>query len=242
MIKYKNIRILLDGIQSEGDFPFSKTPPALLSQMLTPSGTGPFNNLDYLIFSHPHPDHFSPDIVAQYVRCNEIRRILYPQGTDPRLKLLEEAIRETNTPSWTFSMNGGHIHQYRLTKDILLTTLCTRHMKQMFADNTCNCLLLQIGGKNILFLTDCSCEEEELLAQFRDFSIDMVFLNPYFYYDKRGRDVLEHIIRPAQTVIYHLPFEEDDQIKLRALARQIVRKYPLPRVILMEEPFQSLEL
>src|SRR5659263_724469 len=104
LITYKNTRILLDGIQSEGDLPFSKTPPALLSQMLTPGGTGSCNNLDYLIFSHSHPDHFSPDIVVQYLRCNRVKRILYPQGADPRLEQLDEAIHETCTPSLTFDM------------------------------------------------------------------------------------------------------------------------------------------
>lgn len=45
-IQYKGIRILLDGIQSEGNFPFSKTPPAVLSEMLSDS-EGKYHNVEY---------------------------------------------------------------------------------------------------------------------------------------------------------------------------------------------------
>lgn len=244
LIKAEGVRLLLDGIQSEGNYPFSKTPPDILRSMLHHTGQNHYNynDLDYLIFSHLHPDHFTPDLVAQYLLSNQVSRLLFPQDESPRTKSLFAAIHQTQTPCWNFEMERGKLRQYRLQKSLSVTTLCTRHMPQLFADDLCCAVMVTAEHKNILFLTDCSCEETDLLRKFSEATIHTVFINPYFYHDAAGRDILKEYIKPENIVIYHIPFAADDSINIRTLVTQDFKKFPQPELVLFSEPFQTLTI
>jgi glyoxylase-like metal-dependent hydrolase (beta-lactamase superfamily II) len=201
-----------------------------------------YNNLDYLIFSHLHPDHFSPDLVARYLLFNRVSRLLFPQDDSPRSKVLIDTIARTKTPCWQFEMKRGKVRQYLLQKTISITTLCTRHMPQMFADDLCCAVLVTINNSTILFLTDCSCEEAELLQQLSEINIHTVFVNPYFYHAAAGREILEKYLHPENIVIYHIPFAADDSIHIRNLVTQDYKRFPHPGLVLFSEPFQTLTI
>lgn len=240
LLKMPDFRVLVDGIQCEGEFPFSKTPPELLEEMLSESANGICNNLDYLIFSHTHPDHFTPALAARYLSCNRILRILFPEVRDDRTECLFRVISRTGTPYWCFKWNRGALRTYYLRKTFSVTTLCTRHMPQLFAEDLCNAVMMTVEGINILFLTDCSCGEIELLNCFSKVKIHTVFVNPYFYHDESGRKFLNEKIHPVNTVVYHIPFAEDDRLGIRSLVRLDAKKYGNKGLILFEEPFQAL--
>jgi len=242
LIQYYDTLLLLDGIQSEGDYPFSKTPPEVLSQMLSNTSKGIFNNIDYLIFSHSHPDHFSPDIVAEYLQHNQVKRLFLPAVTNHRVTKLMQTVNQLNIPFWTFKMERGNTHQYKISKGINLTALCTRHMPQLFDKDLCNCIVLSFQDLNILFLTDCSCKEKEYLKVFQQENIHTVFVNPYFYHDPIGYSILKDYISPKQIVIYHIPFKNDDKIHIRSLVNQDIKKHPKDNVTIFKEPFQPLQI
>lgn len=242
LIQTPDTRLLIDGIQQEGDFPFSKTPPEVLAQMFQKNGHTQFHDLDYLLFSHAHPDHFSPSLTARYLYQNDVSRILFPKDDSSGTKDLIDAIEKTRTPYWNFTMERGKIRQYRLSKSITATSLCTKHMPQIFAKALCNTLLITIADKNLLFLSDCSYMEKELFRIFSETKIDIVFINPYFYHDEAGRSILWELLCPNKIVIYHIPFAEDDSIRIRTLVKQDTKKYPAPELVIFCEPMQTITI
>lgn len=241
LIEYKNTKLLLDGIQNEGDFPFSKTPPEILTQMLSGHLTF-YNNIDYVVFSHIHPDHFSPSLTAQYICKNKVKRLIFPDSNLPEADELLTVLKKSRTPYWTFKMHRKNLHCYRLSDEISIISLCTQHMPQLFGHDLCQALLFDIHGIKLLFMSDCSCREESLIHIFHKMNIHTVFINPYFYHDKTGRLLLENVLCPHQTVIYHIPFVNDDKIHLRALTQQDIKKYPRKNLILFNEPYQTLTI
>lgn len=239
LIQYENIKILLDGIQSEGNFPFSKTPSEVLEQMLSGHSTL-YNDIDYILFSHTHPDHFTPSLTAQYICKNKVKRLIFPDTNCSKMQELYAALKQSETPYWTFKMLRKKIHHYRLSEKISVFSLCTQHMPQLFAQDLCQALLFNIDGTNLLFMSDCSCKETNLLKIFREVNIHTVFINPYFYHDANGRKLLQNELCPQQTVIYHIPFAADDKINIRALTRQDANKYPCSHLTLFNESYQKL--
>ncbi len=251
LIETEGIRILLDGLQDAGNYPFSRTPDSILEQMMSQdAGSADFSescaneykHIDFLIFTHTHPDHFSAELLAEYLECNHVRRVLCPVEENAQFRPMRQALQKVRVPVWPLKMKHGAAHQYRLTEEICIYSLCVRHMPKIFPKDLCSCLLVQADGKNVLFLADCSYEEEGLLKAYAGVKIDAVFLNPYFYYDERGRHIINEYLQPERIVIYHLPFESDDQIHLRSLARQALKKYPDSRAVLLEEPLQAVNL
>lgn len=70
----------------------------------------------------------------------------------------------------------------------------------------------------------------------------MVFLNPYFYYSDSGRKILDRYLLPDLTVIYHIPFEDDDTIHMRPFVFQMVKKFKRENVCVLDTPFQSIDI
>lgn len=227
LICYEETKILVDGLQDAGGYPFSGTPLEIIDKMLIPDGRSIYNNIDFLIFTHNHPDHMTPELVEDYLKFNVVKRIIWPEENTQNFRTLNEWIQRHGIRTWNLNMERGKFHEYKLTEDITLYSLCTKHMKQIFPEDLCNCLMLKIKDKHILILSDCNPEEEEVLKIFSQVHVDIVFINPYFYYDAAGRRVIDKYIKPEQIGIYHIPFEKDDKMYIRMLAHQVIKKYEL---------------
>ena len=76
LLEIDGIRFLIDGLHHSSQYPFSPVPQAMLDQMLR--GEGPFRDADFLLFTHDHPDHWSPALTQAYLQANRVRRVLLP--------------------------------------------------------------------------------------------------------------------------------------------------------------------
>ena len=241
LIQCGKVRILLDAVEDAGQYPFSSTPEKVLEEMFSQTGERPYRNADFLIFSHGHPDHFSGELAETYLAFNQVRRIVCGPAEDEKARSFLEAAKHKGISVWKLRWERGALRHYQLTKDICMTALCTKHMPDLFPKDLCSSLLFRYQGKNVLFLTDCSYGEEALLKTFGKLPLEAVFLNPYFYYSEHGRQILNQY-QARRIILYHIPFAGEDPIHLRALAGQLVKKYPGEGLLLFDEPFQRVTL
>lgn len=132
LIQYEKVRILVDALQDSGGYPFSGIPEEITDQMFCSDNHSMYNDIDFLVFTHNHPDHITPDLVEKYLKFNKVKRIIWPEETNPIFEPLNAWIKENGIRTWNIKMERGKLHEYKLTEDIKLYSLCTKHMKQIF--------------------------------------------------------------------------------------------------------------
>lgn len=244
LVEYRGARILIDGLFARQGHPFSTLPPAVYDELMR--GEGPFANVDHLIFSHAHPDHYDPVAVAQYLKSNRVRTIYLPAGAC-RNELIKEIAKAQGVHVWESTLTLGQAYLCPLQSGIRLLLMALPHMDMgalgEYAKVDCNCIVLELGGRRLLFSGDCDALPPTRFEPFAQAEIEAAFINPYFFHMARGKAALNDYIRPKRIFICHLPFEgEEDALKLHALVRYDLRHaegiIPVP----LHRPFQQVVL
>jgi len=76
LVEHAGRGLPVDGIHHQDRHPFSKVAEADLERMKERSA--PFANFKYLLFSHEHPDHFTPGRVQELVQPDRTKGLFLP--------------------------------------------------------------------------------------------------------------------------------------------------------------------
>lgn len=71
LIQCEKTRILIDALQDAEGYPFSATPDGIINQMFDSEHKSIYNDIDFLIVTHNHPDHITPKLVEEYLKRNK---------------------------------------------------------------------------------------------------------------------------------------------------------------------------
>lgn len=224
LLEINGVRFLIDGLHHSDEYPFSKVPEHLLNAMN--EGNNEFRNIDFVIYSHDHPDHYSPQCLYQYLCHNHVRRVILPAISCQTQEedRLAAYMKERNIPLWRAGMPRDKYHTYQLMPKVYLTVLGMKHTGEMFANRDCDCLMLTVQDRHILITSDCDYTQTEKFSLFDGVGIDAVFINPMFFHAEEGQQLLQKW-NCKNVVLYHIPFEHEDKILLRSLAHQDYVKY-----------------
>ena len=244
LVEHMGIGLLVDGVHHEQGHSFPRVKRSDLLDMR--QGTGAFSHLDYLLFTHEHPDHFSPLYVTELIHARSMRGLVLPSCTHPsaELSLLLNHIRHNLIPSWSLGLQPGARRDITLTGDISVTAIGTRHMGPQYHHLANDCLILHIGGKKLLFTGDGDTVREYYAPALEDMKLDAVFVNPLFYHHPLGQEILNTIFRPRTIVIYHMPCKDQDTMHLAPMVERSRQRYKRAQVttIVFEREKQVLEI
>lgn len=242
VIRSGDTAIFADILEDAGPYPFNRLPDSVLADM--ERGENKWRNAQYLIFSHEHPDHFTPTLIRRYLAHNTVRRLVVPNRPDKENQSLIAELKQSRAPVWTLPDQIGHKHTFVLEKGILLHTACTSHTGNMFQNAACHLLLFSLGGKNILLLSDCDDRKPEAYQWLRDVPVDLAFVNPFFFASDTGQQCLKQYVTPKKVVVYHIPEESIDKMKVRSVARQGLAKFgpDYPSAAMADRLFYPVEL
>lgn len=240
LIEYGGIRLLLDGIFGSQGHPFSNLKPEIWEKML--AGESPLGKIDYLLFTHAHPDHFSPELTMEYLRRRKVKGMFIPNSHKVAKSGLDRFLQEAQIPAVVLSHDTDHA-AYRIEPEITVRAFSTRHLDEKFADVHHYCYLLTLGDKHLLFTADVDYVNETL-AQVRDLPLRCMFVNPLFFNDLRRRRFFHGELAPQAYCIYHVPFSEDDDMKMRpVLAKEMVRwPWQQPETFVLCDALQHITL
>lgn len=223
LVEYRGVRFLLDGIHYDSRHYFSKVPDILLEELL--SGRGRFSNIDYLLFSHNHVDHFSPKHTIQYLKNNDVKSVYLPKDGEGKFQELKNFMQENGVIQKQLKMPIGSAYTYLVGGDMGITVFQCTHMGDQFADVENYCYLLTLGGKNILFTSDGDYKKEYYEEILKKAHIDVLFVNPLYLNTVEGRTVIMDTLKPERIIIYHIPFEEDDNVNFRKMVKKDMEKF-----------------
>jgi len=230
LIEHNDIGLLVDGIHHEPGHPFSPVSEIDMKHMR--QGSDIFSNIDYLLFTHEHPDHFTPQYVAKHIRFRPVQGLFLPNGgeTSPRLALLLYQVQKLNIPHWTLGLEPGETQRFTIADDLTVTVIGTRHMGPQYATIKNDCFLLTLAGRNLLFTGDADHVRDYFTDGLAGVELDGVFVNPLFYHHPSGQEIIHDIFRPRHVVIYHMPFEQDDTMCFSSIVQKDIQRLGRPGV------------
>lgn len=222
LIQGGGYKILLDALWTEsGDY--SPPPACLLEQLFAGEPDSKWRNADILLFSHVHKDHFAPDVVIEYLRHNKVHSVWFePQERVVDSTCLIQELYARQIEHVHFELDNCEWKTHVVSDDLTITNIRTSHMG-IHAHEKHDALLLQIGGKNLLFVADAEFPETTFKQAVGDIQLDAVFLNPVHFYSRRALEFLVDELRAKMIVVYHIPFEGEGNSVFR---RMVSKKLP----------------
>lgn len=230
--------LLLDALFDGDTAPFSPLPTGCLDAMC--SGAPPFENTDYLLFSHRHADHYSPEALRRFLSRRKIRGLVLPP--DAADDALVHFLADRKVPTLLAVSGSGSILYRFGEENASLRILPTAHLDQKYADVEHLCFLLTVGEKKLLFTGDADYVHETFPALAGE-KLTAVFLNPLFFRALSDRRLFHGHLSSENYCVYHVPFAEDDTAHIRdTLQRDLLHWNGIGTATALTEHRQSIEL
>lgn len=216
LLEYEGSSFLVDGLFNSGNLPFQNLPESVWSDLL--AGKHPFEQIDYLLFTHDHPDHFSEEMTWQYLRHHRVKGVFLPKEVLSRSERLKYLLQQEGIPTALLSPQSNKT-LYHVTPQITVQAIETLHLDKQYWDVPHFCYLLTFGKKQLLVTADVDYTQEQF-TWLQDRHIYMAFVNPLFFHELH---TCRHFCRTLNTdtlCIYHIPPEQDSPIN-RMLRRDL---------------------
>ncbi len=239
LIEYAGTTLLLDGIFENEVHGFSGLAPDVWQKML--SGARPFTSISSLLFTHLHPDHFSPSMTLTYLKNRKVNSVFIPEGTLKPNDLLN-FLNEFQIPHVYLSEQTGK-DVYQISPEIAVRPIRTLHLDKQFSHVPHFCFLITFDKKTVLFTADIDYVNETL-DQLGGIHLDAVFVNPLFFKALCQKNFFGGRLKTDRICVYHIPFISDDCFGIRDQLKRDLDKLDsdLCSVITMTEPFQTILL
>ena len=211
LLQYHDVSMLLDGIYGSEEHAFSDLKPDVWEKLLL--GQPPFEQIDFLLFTHVHPDHFSPEKTMQFLEKRSVKGVFLPDAPEIEESGLAEFLRSRNIPYGIMSHKTNHA-SFGVAPEISVRGISTLHLSKKYHDVHHVCYLITFGEKRVLFTADVDYMFESLDV-LNGIPLRAVFLNPLFFSGLRRGRFFKGSLATTTYCLYHIPFSEDDSLRMR---------------------------
>ena len=240
LVEHKGLRYLIDGIHTNDFLEFNGVPQNVLGEMLC--GFGPLADIDYLLFTHEHIDHFMAGLTQTYVQNNRVQGMVVPAEGGGRLAALKEYADFTGVECIAPAIADGESFRTTLG-NAQIVVAAMRHTGAQFQDVQSCSFLLDFEGKSLLFTGDSDCVPAWFETALAGTHTDVMFVNPLFYLNPNGQEIIRRLA-PSTVVVYHLAEVKDGVVSpfQRAVQRDAEKNAPLAyRLVLLDKIGQTEE-
>jgi L-ascorbate metabolism protein UlaG (beta-lactamase superfamily) len=207
LLEVEGKKILIDSLCDSVMPIYKNTPEEIKAQILC--GLPPFDNIDVMLVTHHHSDHFEPKGVVEFLQRNPTAIFVSTPETVKRLKSENSSLDESRLIAPDLQVNETE----RLDMNgIRIQVIAMIHEGKDFRDVENFAYLIDVNDNCILHPGDAKPMEEnfnhpELVG--RRISL---LLAPFPYVGiPSGHAVIENQIKPQKIVAIHLPHKELDQ-------------------------------
>ncbi len=213
MIESSDSKILIDALfkessQRSGVYTVPSDP--LLEKMEI--GKSPFNDLDLILATHNHWDHFNPQSVIRCLKHNpKSFFISTPQAIDD-MKNEGEGFQEIREQA-----NGIDLDWLLSTdlkvNDIELRIIRTHHSAHHVEIQN-QVYLINLGGRKIFHEGDSDGKIESYQQlKLKNEGIDIAFVHDWFLWEPKGQIILREYIRPKHIILMHTFKSQIDDVE-----------------------------
>ena len=225
-------QVLIDGLHRpyRPSYPFLPEPYREQIETAQP----PFDEIDVILVSHVHLDHFHPESVTRHlvrnsgailVSSEQVVRELQTRDDYPTISSRVTTITPTLKQRMATAANGVRVE-----------LLGVGHGSGRNATLQNLGHLVTLGSKKILHIGDASTEDASIFDAFNldEGSIDVAFLPVWFLTSDEGAAIVRAHIKPKHIVAVHMPADEPQRV-----VAQIRERFPdaVAFTVLLEKKF-----
>ncbi len=225
LIKSGSTKVLLDAIHRRYKTEYAFTPDAILEKI--EAARFPYGDINLILVSHNHRDHFDPDSVAMSLVNNPKTMLVSSGQVIEEVLAAKKALDATMKPSEndfgkqlvTIKYGLKNVESYELNgvKIRFLSFLHANSKLPAYKDIQNFGHLIEIGGKKILHIGDADMFAENFASfNLKDENLDVVLVPYWFVLSKEGRDILRNQLKAKTIVAVHVP-PQDQSETLRSL-------------------------
>lgn len=241
LLSTNKVKVFIDALHNQKVPIYSKVPDHILQEMR--NGNGLMNNVDCLLATHVHWDHFSPEEFNRYLEHNRVKAIF---TTTEAGVLLRESTNKHLFKAVRHVIMDSPIGELMSVEfpEVKIKYFRVEHMGQEHHDVEHFAFILEIDGIQFLHLGDSAFDKDYLTQMLQNEQIDVLFCNFPFINHPLGRIIINESIKPMQIYIIHLPFTDDDQYNFQRMLKKDLEKYRevLPPMKAFYEPLEEIEI
>lgn len=201
-IQSENKHILIDAIFDDYYDTYAAPTDEKIRQLNTKEP--PYENVDLLLVTHAHLDHFNPKMVSEFLKSHAETELICPK------QAIDSIVKSTNDmSSFAPRLNGIDSKtewKALFLKDVSVHTAFVRHGGKRNYDVANQIYLINIDGKKILHIGDAEMEP----AHFSQLhlskpQIDVALIPYWFLAYPPGIEIIKNQIKPIQLVAIHYP-------------------------------------
>jgi len=231
LVSYGEKHVLIDAIH-ENPWGYLSTPKDVFQKMVDKES--PFSDIDLLLFTHAHRDHFEPEMMTEVL-------LQHPESMLISSQEVNDELRKAAGPDYrklysqVKSVNlGWNEKEYMIENGLDINVLGVNH-GTIFDMSMTLTFLLEMGGSKIYFLSDLNPASN--VDYFKTFQlqregIDILFCDSYFLSDSMGQEILKNYIQPKEIIVMHIRPDE-----LESISREVLELYP--KAIIFKKPMEK---
>lgn len=191
-------KIIIDALSGKTDY-FDKMPKKLIKEIT--KGEGLFENLNAMIFTHNHEDHFDQESADLCRKNNDLELIFIPDEEEVRLPFIEKKL-------------GG----------VEIFCLKIPHSGKEYGDVKHYAFLIRHGDESVYVSGDSEMQEPTQISMLGGVPVTKAFFNGFHLQLENGRKIIESI-KAETSYIYHIPLKIADKYGLRKTVISNKQKY-----------------
>lgn len=206
IIEFQDKKIMIDGLCSSKIPIYKSTPPEVLEKLIL--NIPPFNDIDVLLFTHYHGDHFDPVSTAEFLK-NNTRAVVI--STCKVIEKIESEFRYLDNNRFLTANPALYSAEDITAGGISIKAYSMLHEGEQYRDVQNLAYLVDAYGIKVLHVGDAKPVEENFINfNLSEKSIDLL-IAPFPYVSIiKGRQVIEKYIKPGKIIAVHLPYKELD--------------------------------
>ncbi|SDY97122.1 MBL fold metallo-hydrolase [Tindallia californiensis] len=206
LVEIGSKRILIDALTKSKIPMFKSTPEDIYQQLLNQEP--PYDQIDFLLVTHQHSDHFDAERVLSFLRNSQKTKIIAPE--EVIFSLRKEAPDVSSERLYGMNPALGQ------SETIYLEGLRIKGMAMRHEGETDTAILhlayLMDGGKKVMHLGDAAPEKENFdTFQLKEEVVDVLLANFPYAGIPKARQLVREYIAPKKMAVIHLPDPDKDR-------------------------------